>query len=67
MCQACLPQLSTTTAANAPQPDSTAVAPRPLSLLAFVTIMVCAVMGFITVLGLLVWLLLWLQPQLAAL
>lgn len=62
MCQACIPQLSTTTVAVAQPPDSTLPAPRQLSVLTFVAIIFCALMGFITVIGLLVWLILWLQP-----
>lgn len=61
MCQACIPQLSATTETLASQPENMAVAPRQLSLSAFVAIIFCVLIGVITVIGLLVWLVLWLQ------
>lgn len=67
MCQACVPELSTKPEVDATQPDSAAVPSHQLSLPALVAIIVCSVMGFLAVMGGLVWLVLWLQPQLAAL
>jgi len=67
MCQACVPELSAKPEVDAAQSDSVVAASHELSLPALVAIIVCSVMGFLAVMGGLVWLVLWLQPQLAAL
>lgn len=67
MCQACVPKLSVQHEIEAAQPDSAAVAPRQLALPALLAIIVCSVMGFLVMMAGLVWLVLWLQPQIAAL
>ncbi len=67
MCQACLPPGSPATEPTLPQPDSTAVASREMSLLTFIGLILGSLVGFFALMGTVLWLVLWLQPQLGIL
>lgn len=67
MCQACLPPDSTATETAIQQSDGTAVAPREMSLLTLVGMILGALVGCFALMGTVLWLVLWLQPQLGTL
>jgi hypothetical protein len=68
MCQECVPQRAANTGTGEQQATNTAPgAPQEVSLMKLAALLLLSLLGCVTIAGLLVWLAVWLQPQLAVL
>lgn len=68
MCQECVPQPAANTDAGEQLPrHTTGEAPHTVSFIKLISLLLLSFLGCIAIAGLLIWLVLWLQPQFTAL